>query len=286
MHAPTNSRIGWFLRLQRILAFPKHFLAPQVAKYRSPKLAGDEATPVPFRAFGPVTDPAAAASPVRRVAQGHPVLRPPNRPMTSSSSSVARAITAASAGSATKRPIFQNVYLTAQGGRSGVAVNLAHTSVAAGLKRDHLHNMWRPTPDHVGSSIQTAIQRHISFADTLPISRSNRSHQPQQSAAGRTFISSRPETTLRAPPPPPTGEARPEQTSALGPEPFSGDLRPDSGWNRQRQNIRGASTVHLDGATLGQWTIQHLERALAKPTSGMTGVDPRASLPRGRVSPF
>jgi hypothetical protein len=37
---------------------------------------------------------------------------------------------------------------------------------------------------------------------------------------------------------------------------------------------------------LGRWAIDHLERTLSKPASGMTGVDPRAMIPRSRVSPF
>jgi hypothetical protein len=52
------------------------------------------------------------------------------------------------------------------------------------------------------------------------------------------------------------------------------------------QAARGASTVHLDGAALGRWAIQHLERALSKPPSGMTGIDPRFTVPRSRVAPF
>lgn len=46
------------------------------------------------------------------------------------------------------------------------------------------------------------------------------------------------------------------------------------------------ATLHLDGSSLGRWAIQHLERALSKPLNGMTGVDPRATIPRGHVSPF
>ena len=45
-------------------------------------------------------------------------------------------------------------------------------------------------------------------------------------------------------------------------------------------------TLHLDGAALGRWAEQHLERSLGRPTSGMTGIDPRATLPRSRVAPF
>jgi hypothetical protein len=50
--------------------------------------------------------------------------------------------------------------------------------------------------------------------------------------------------------------------------------------------VPSASTLHLDGSALGRWAIQHLERTLAKPTAGMTGIDPRASAPRSRVAPF
>lgn len=45
-------------------------------------------------------------------------------------------------------------------------------------------------------------------------------------------------------------------------------------------------TLHIDGAALGRWTVQHLERTLGKPSAGMTGVDPRATIPRSRVAPF
>lgn len=45
-------------------------------------------------------------------------------------------------------------------------------------------------------------------------------------------------------------------------------------------------TLHLDGSALGRWTVDHLQRTLSKPAAGMTGVDPRAVVPRSRVSPF
>jgi hypothetical protein len=286
MHTPNRSRIAWFLRLQQILAFPKLFFAPQTGRFRRPKLVGDEAGPFQCWDLAPVTDPATAASPVRRAVPGHLALRPPNKPMASSSPSTARAIKAASAGSAVNRHIFQNLYRIAPGRRSLATMNSAFTSMAAGSKHDYLRAIWGPTIDQAGASNHTEMQRRISFADTLPISRSIQNHRPRQIAAERTLISRSPETTLRAPPPPSTGDARSEQASVLSPRPFSEGPKADLGQGPQRQNIRGASTVHLDGATLGQWAIQHLERTLAKPSAGMTGVDPRASLPRGRVSPF
>jgi hypothetical protein len=44
--------------------------------------------------------------------------------------------------------------------------------------------------------------------------------------------------------------------------------------------------LHIDGHALGQWAIEHLTHTLARPPTGMTGVDPRATPPRSRVSPF
>jgi hypothetical protein len=54
----------------------------------------------------------------------------------------------------------------------------------------------------------------------------------------------------------------------------------------QQQRRSPAATLHIDGAALGRWTVQHLARILGKPTTGITGVDPRMTLPRGRVQPF
>jgi len=56
--------------------------------------------------------------------------------------------------------------------------------------------------------------------------------------------------------------------------------------SRHQGNRASSVTLHLDGSALGRWAVDHLERILSKPTAGMTGVDPRASSPRGRVSPF
>ena len=54
----------------------------------------------------------------------------------------------------------------------------------------------------------------------------------------------------------------------------------------RQPNKPAVSTIHIDGSALGRWTVQHLERALSKPVTGMTGIDPRAAVPRSRVAPF
>jgi hypothetical protein len=59
-----------------------------------------------------------------------------------------------------------------------------------------------------------------------------------------------------------------------------------AGGDQSQSSRPTVSTLHIDGSALGRWTVQHLERALAKPSTGMTGVDPRATVPRNRVAPF
>jgi hypothetical protein len=68
----------------------------------------------------------------------------------------------------------------------------------------------------------------------------------------------------------------------------SQSLSQDESRNEDQGRSRGptSATLHLDGAALGRWAVDHLGRVLAKPATGMTGVDPRATIPRSRVSPF
>lgn len=64
------------------------------------------------------------------------------------------------------------------------------------------------------------------------------------------------------------------------------NLKQISGPTAVTRESPARSTLYIDGHALGRWTMQHLERALGRAPSGMTGVDPRASIPRSRVSPF
>ena len=54
----------------------------------------------------------------------------------------------------------------------------------------------------------------------------------------------------------------------------------------QTNHQSGGGTVYLDSSALGRWTSHHLEHVLSRIPSGMTGIDPRASGPRGLISPF
>jgi hypothetical protein len=85
---------------------------------------------------------------------------------------------------------------------------------------------------------------------------------------------------------PSDGNAKPYQ-SPKGDDGF-GFRRSDQPASKDEgvSQIPRSFTLHLDGASLGRWTVDHLQRTLSKPASGMTGVDPRAVVPRSRVSPF
>jgi hypothetical protein len=63
---------------------------------------------------------------------------------------------------------------------------------------------------------------------------------------------------------------------------------PDGSVNEhQPQRVRSSvATLHIDGSVLGRWAVQHLERTLGRPATGMSGVDPRATTPRSRIAPF
>ena len=80
-----------------------------------------------------------------------------------------------------------------------------------------------------------------------------------------------------------SGEAR-ERASNPDSDPIRQKSTVGNDGRQPRQS--GASTLHIDGAALGRWALQHLERTLGRPANGMTGVDPRAITPRTRVAPF
>jgi hypothetical protein len=47
-----------------------------------------------------------------------------------------------------------------------------------------------------------------------------------------------------------------------------------------------SGVIHLDSTSLGRWTVEHLAQTLSRQSTGMTGIDPRISAPRSRLSPF
>ena len=56
-----------------------------------------------------------------------------------------------------------------------------------------------------------------------------------------------------------------------------GSVGPTLGEDAGLGQAGSAGVIHLDGNVLGQWMIDHLERSLSKPSTGTTGLNPRAS---------
>jgi hypothetical protein len=107
-------------------------------------------------------------------------------------------------------------------------------------------------------------------------------------SARSSFVDVGDEASLRARPPPKEEQfyldGLANRASPIGRQV---EQKGDSGYQpQQRKASSSATTIHIDGSVLGRWAIQHLERTLGKPATGMTGVDPRANPPRSRVSPF
>ena len=84
-----------------------------------------------------------------------------------------------------------------------------------------------------------------------------------------------------------TSIAPPTMRSVPGPEQID-DSAKVPGDNGRPRDVKAAKTgmLHLDGSALGRWAIEHLERNLRRPATGMTGVDPRLGAPRTHVAPF
>ena len=147
----------------------------------------------------------------------------------------------------------------------------------------------------IGEPFQTGINRFIMKKSDDRLSQTA-GLTPPRSAAGSS-AEPVPSATLRAVSAeavdtgPATKAAAAQQPfvsgfeTASGPAVPSAQHSPAGARNGIPQGPR-TGTLHIDGATLGRWTIQHLERTLGKPSAGMTGVDPRATIPRSRVAPF
>lgn len=84
------------------------------------------------------------------------------------------------------------------------------------------------------------------------------------------------------------GQAGTMTVSGLTEASSEASVRPASKWPDQVNAKSGARSgvIHIDSTSLGRWTVEHLARILSRQPTGMTGIDPRISAPRSRLSPF
>jgi hypothetical protein len=287
MEAANANRIRWFLQLRQLVQFPRHFLAPR----RTPSMTRR-----------PLTDRFQWAW-----------------PRTPSMNSAPRATTRRTGNPATESPMQKSPHTPANHRNVFTTHRLPtnnpgprHTTFEI-PKFPETTKTGQMAPGIDQNYDPSTIPRTLSAPSPLPrgtkspanLSFGERAPPPPRSVAnfpfargGSNSASTHPrivrsslalmerDTLLRAEPPAkenPWDSERP--TIGTSPAEINGDEyafddRP------QAPAASSSSSVHIDGAALGRWAVQHLEQVLGRPANGMTGVDPRASSPRSRVSPF
>lgn len=288
MHTASANRIAWFLRLQRIFRFPKYFLAPRPASLRRPRSVTDRLEPARSTGFRLIPQPVVPASRRWATASGYQAVKSRRDPAGWRAGITARAAVVAPGPSAARQLKL--------GGASWIA---ASAIAGAEITENRALAATKSIPGY--SRFPRRTQRSISVADDTSGSARHRaidelatpSHGSDARMAQLHAAYTRPkrpgaEALLRAEPPPAGGssDSDPGPSSNAAARSFPNGARTTTERKSEGPQASPGSIVHIDGSALGRWAIQHLERALAKPASGMTGVDPRANLPRGRVAPF
>lgn len=282
----SNKRIIWFLALQRVLPFPGHFLAPLARKFVNHAPVHHELDPEsglsrPSRSVGafevrhrgdrqsPTLERhrlavpgsfvgSLAINPPRPESSAHfssgPVQwrsNPPQRSFNRSPQSIGSSVRPA-------RIPMQEISIAKKHGQGlpvGSAASLA----------PNVSSVLGPSSMLTILDIQNRLSPDLNIHSDRP----NFFDGPSRASAYSSFE-----------------PHDPRQTRA-GLIPLSSDESAAVSDNNDGSSEKhSVSTLHIDGSALGRWAIQHLERALGKPASGMTGVDPRATVPRSRVAPF
>ncbi len=278
-------RIRWFLSLQRILQFPRYFMAPSAAARLGRHSVAYDPDISRARVRSPLTGHAAATRLRNLRALAYQPSTRTSSPIEDSAVTKSIRVIAAAQPAPLVNPLRQYVV--------GTSAPRATTPQAyqSQTEPERVTERRFPTPEGVRASdtkpddMRFVLDRSVSLA-------------PINAASWAQGPSPDPYPTMRSPPGwaekalsslSPRGPG--EQTSAEnGARTFGSSVSLTHEESRRGDRLQGGgtgvSTLHLDGAALGRWAIQHLERALGKPATGMTGVDPRASTPRSRVAPF
>jgi hypothetical protein len=279
-------RIAWYLDLQRVIRFPRYFMAPVAASRVRRKLAIDVADSttrgIPSYQNGPnaSTRPShialAAFSPLRRAVAsvvGLPGTKSWRLPTTAGSELPSNPLGGRAPGSPVR---VMRGDQTVQTYNTANGVGRGRFSASGPGYRSLKPSGNRPTGS--GTSISLAPAHIHSRSGEFSERDFNKISNHTTAETGGTLGSQnhllRSEQPLWN-----RGPAHQDQW-------LSNDQDRAANSDQPQQNRSAISTIHLDGSVLGRWAIQYLERALGKPTTGMTGVDPRATIPRTRVAPF
>jgi hypothetical protein len=280
-------RITWFLGLQRIVSFPRSFMAPPTITQPSRGLLASDLETASRGILPPRSDRATSArssgskpsslSMLRRAAS---LINVPGL------TTVRRFVGATASPSTNGLSPWQLVSNSNFNAKPRQALE-SHTERQVAASQEFL-TLKKRSPligglDNIGFGSKKSIPLAPIHASSL--GQSFREFKPhpdvQPTTKGNGEITFVPPHQL--PSEDPTGDHGPaDQYPSSSP---ARDATTTAG--DQSKRIRSSvSTLHIDGSALGRWTVQHLERALGKPATGMTGVDPRATIPRSRVAPF
>src|ERR1700761_2722997 len=284
MRTASASRVAWFLQFRQIFRFPKYFLAPSRALVRHPRPGNDDLED--HRPTGLRLGRWPAVSGQRRsvetpMFQRSQAFRGPTfspYPGVPRSAGLAPEIETGQKSNPSTTALF--VKPAMRGNQPNNQALSKHPSTAP---QSFLRRSARPGAFAVGSASRPA--RQFAADESFAPWRSTDIPLAQLHVAHAHLMRTDAEALAGAIPPP---AADFDSARQVGQNASFIPQNPSAGHEKERDRARGlsGSTVHIDGSALGRWAIQYLERALAKPANGMTGVDPRACLPRGRVSPF
>jgi len=284
MPSVDAKRINWFLNLQRILRFPRAYMAPVAVSPVSRGPANLRPQTI-IRAIPPLQSPDIIER-IVRIATG-------------AFSNLKRGPFLMDAPVSWKRPRPPTrIEFERPAGPLRWRVQKALTHVAGAAQTILMHDRTEVAVrqvlagarkrlgliEHVGNR-SSAVRNTVSFAPA-PFILPTRGRSKSLPDGRRGTDTAQTPAVLRRQDIPPTNQPPLSQGFGIGnrwPSPNRELTRDGDGLRNNEPNV---ATLHLDGAALGRWAVQYLERALGKPATGMTGVDPRVTIPRSRVSPF
>ncbi len=280
------TRITWFLGLQRILRFPRFSFAPtRVLRYlrRPSDQTSDNAT--------------SGEAMFRHGVAAAQRIKYPARDALAGRKRIAESIGGSKAATASPR-LMTKIATEQPVSKTAVQAPLTPTSVSVRLATLERHIAAKPFADGRISGRRDKSPPLMNFIRASSGSGASAALAPSLRPSPAQLFADKNSDSVKRFPILGTDHSFPRQVSMLAGEE---SLSSSSATNDQGAFFQGGdataasegqrgkaavSTLHIDGSALGRWTVQHLERALNKPTTGMTGVDPRAAAPRSRVAPF
>lgn len=280
-----TKRIAWFVALQRLVHISRRFLAPpQYPRFvRSPMVVESKSQPLGAKFSGRGNANSSRASQLET-----PALQSFARPNSLSALLLMAKIPLVGQKAQAKGPTIVPVQRRSLS--PGITAARAqtpqgHTGRSLVAKRENLARMRRLQSLGIWSDQQSGPKQLLQLApihtpSSQPAFNELEPHPVPE--ATTAWISE----TISGMRPYQTGD-QPLVNTRVSHERYPSSSRNE--WQdgeRSERSKRAVSTLHIDGSALGRWAVQYLERSLGKPTMGMTGVDPRASVPRSRVAPF